>query len=99
MLTRSRLLVCVGTDVGLLGLAAICHNANGTTLSELREPLTPRSPMDRKQRRKSRMYTVRDNVGTVLDHVVLTLAASWASQRRLRIAMRYVDADHEQPTD
>lgn len=37
------------------------------------------------------MCTFKDNPGTVLEHVVLTVVASWAAQRRPGAAMRYVD--------
>src|SRR6516162_1493283 len=41
--------------------------------------------------REQGMCTARDNPGTVLEHVVLTLATSWASQRRPGAAVRYID--------
>jgi len=45
------------------------------------------------------MCTVRDNPGTVLEHVVLTLATSWASQRRPGAAVRYVDTHAMAPVN
>ena len=45
------------------------------------------------------MCTVMDNAGTVLEHVVLTLAMSWASQRRPSAALRYVDTHAMAPVN
>jgi len=45
------------------------------------------------------MCTVRDNPGTVLEHVVLTLATSWASQRRPGVGVRYVDTHAMAPVN